>query len=146
MAVSRDDIVREARNFIGTPYLHQGRLFKKGVDCGGLVVMVARSLSLFEHDDLTYSDQPKADYLLRECDKFLDPKPLDLQQLQPGDVGAFYYMSPTEAQHLCIFGEYEGRLTMIHAFQKRGKVVEHTFDDFWAKRLLKVYSYRGVTE
>ena len=40
------DVVRMARTWLGTPYHHQGRVKGAGVDCGGLVIGVARFLMI----------------------------------------------------------------------------------------------------
>ena len=39
--VTGQDVVAEARRWLGTPWRHQARLRGVGVDCGGLVVCVA---------------------------------------------------------------------------------------------------------
>jgi cell wall-associated NlpC family hydrolase len=43
---TRDDIVRQARTWIGTPFHHQARLKSKGCDCLGLIVGVVDELGL----------------------------------------------------------------------------------------------------
>src|ERR1700761_4219303 len=44
MAIDRDDIVRIARDWIGTPYAHQASLKGVGCDCLGLLRGVWREL------------------------------------------------------------------------------------------------------
>ena len=48
-----DAIVAEARTWLGVPWRHQGRS-RAGVDCAGLVVLVARALELADHDSTAY--------------------------------------------------------------------------------------------
>ena len=38
-----DEVVREARTWVGVPFRHQGRS-RSGVDCGGIIVVVLREL------------------------------------------------------------------------------------------------------
>ena len=53
-------VVAQARAWLGTPWRHQGRS-PRGVDCAGLVVLVARALGLADHDVAGYSRLVGAD-------------------------------------------------------------------------------------
>ena len=46
MSATRADAVRVARTYIDTPFQHMGRLPGVGLDCAGVLVCVARELSL----------------------------------------------------------------------------------------------------
>ena len=51
--VTGEAVVAQARTWLGTPWRHQGRS-PRGVDCAGLVVLVARALGLADHDVAGY--------------------------------------------------------------------------------------------
>lgn len=51
----KEQIIAKAREFIGTPYLHQGRVKGAGIDCCGLVIQVAKELGLSDYDLTGYS-------------------------------------------------------------------------------------------
>ena len=44
-------VVRRAKEWLGTPYHHQGRVLGAGVDCGMLLLEVYESLGLLPHID-----------------------------------------------------------------------------------------------
>lgn len=150
--LSPQDVIAQARTWMKVPYKHHGREKSIAVDCAGLVIGVGRELQLMDHNDFAYGEWPKADYLLRECDKVLEQEVLAkeagedavLQHVAPGKVLVMYSRSPREAQHMGIVGEHNGRLTLIHAFSKRDMVVEQGLDNFWRKRILGVYRYPKV--
>lgn len=137
---------------MGVPYEHHGRAKHVAVDCAGLVIGVGRELGSMDHNDFAYSEFPKEDYLLTECGKVLEKVALvkevgyeeTVQHVAPGVVIVVWARNPNEAQHMAVIGEHNGRMTMIHAFSKRGKVVEHGIDKFWLTRIMGVYHYPGV--
>ena len=51
--VSADRLVAQARSYLGVPWRHQGRT-RAGIDCAGLVVLVARDLGLTDYDSTAY--------------------------------------------------------------------------------------------
>ena len=56
----------------------------------------------------------------------------------PGDLLLMRFAG--EPQHLAVFtGE-----TIIHAYQATGRVVEHSLDDKWRRRIVRVYRFVGV--
>jgi hypothetical protein len=74
-------------------------------------------------------------------------QPIALNDLALGDFGLFWYRDRREAQHFAIFGDHPllpGVPTMIHSYLLANKVTENTVDDFWLKRILKIYRFPGV--
>lgn len=144
------DIVIEGRSWVGTPYRHHGRDKGHACDCVGLIVGIAEHLMgerLYARFD--YSDHPKAEKLLTEVGKALDEQidrvqPGALPVLCPGEIVAVYVNSHKLPQHLGLIGEYQGRLTLIHAFNKNKKVVEHSLTRWWHQRVCRVYRYPNV--
>ena len=127
-------IIAAAREFLGTPFRHLGRLPGKALDCAGLAVSVALALGLEVDDREAYGKTP-ANGLL---EAMLDVQP-GLRRVfrapQAGDLLLMRFNG--DPQHLAICaGE-----TIIHAWQTVGKVVEHRFTDLWQSRVVRVYEF-----
>jgi cell wall-associated NlpC family hydrolase len=54
----RNDIVEAARKYLGVRWVHQGRDRNAGIDCLGLIVVVAEDLGYPLEDYTTYSREP----------------------------------------------------------------------------------------
>lgn len=135
----RDDIVSEARKYIGTKFMHHGRLINAGVDCVGVIVGVAESLNLDCHDVNAYSKIPHADELMPELDKSFCR--IDIADMKPGDILVFWINRRTKIpQHLAIMTD-KG---MIHTYQSVERVVEHGLTKKWLRRLIAVFKFNGV--
>jgi len=140
--IRRDEIIARAREWIGTPYRHQGRKKGVAVDCIGLVYGVWLDLGLPQITiPANYTESPSGTMLQQNAEKYLVPT--DRKDFYPGDVAVLWGWKQ-EPQHFAIVGEYAGRTTMIHAFSKRGLVVEHGWDDFWMQRLVRIYEFPGT--
>lgn len=142
----RDQIVREAREWIGTPFEHQHRAKGVAVDCAGLVIGVARQLGLVapDFDVPAYSRTPDGESLIRWCEQYMQQ--VKRHSMQPGDVIVIKW--DTRPQHLGIVGDYRhGGLSMIHALSGangRGAVVEHRLDPTMMRRFVAAYALPGV--
>lgn len=123
---SSAEIVNAAREYLGTPFHHQGRVKGVGVDCAGLLVCVGRDLGLNVFDDVTYAHEPDPALLrmmLASQLKIVNPH----QQPEPGDIvlmrwGAAHSQAAT---HLGIVSD----IGLIHAYAPAHKVVETSIDD-----------------
>lgn len=133
-------VIETARSWIDTPYRHQGREKGRAIDCIGLIVGVGADLGLNYVAPANYSDHPSGAMLMREARQQL-VEITDRTEPVPGDIMVLWGWTRQEPQHFAIVGEYGSRLTMIHAWSKRGKVVEHGIDDFWSKRLVALFNY-----
>jgi cell wall-associated NlpC family hydrolase len=154
-------VAAEARSWVGTPYRHRGRIKGQACDCIGLPVCVGQSLGLCSEDAAyRYSELPKGSRVEKEIDLHytvladLREAPAHPSVFRPGVVVAFFYADRAEMQHFAILAEHPiapGCTTMIHALRRSGKVVEARIDpfdrnDFWTRRLLKVYAMPGTVE
>lgn len=143
-----EHVVEEARRWIGTPYQHHGRTLGAACDCVGLVVGVGHALGVSLYDRFDYSDHPTAEKLLTECARSLIELPWRREHgiVQPvaGTAVAMVVRNGNRPQHLAIIGSHKDRPTIIHAFNKHKKVVEHTMSKFWLDRIVRVYHYPGV--
>lgn len=141
--ITRSEIVETARRWKGTPYRHQGRSVR-GVDCGGLLVVVVNELGLeYRGERLTYSRFAETFSLKQELDRICHK--IDLNEAKPGDIALFRI--DVLPQHVAFLSDYhQGGLGMIHCYQRARKVVEHRFANVWRspKRLIQVYQIPGV--
>jgi cell wall-associated NlpC family hydrolase len=132
MSVTREDVVRETRTWLGTPFMHQQRIKGVGCDCAGLVIGVARELELVEggFDVTAYSRQPDGRSLLEHCE--LHMQRITREQMGLGDVLVLRW--DRNPQHMGLVGDYvHGGLSLIHALgipgdRTRSRVVEHRLD------------------
>jgi cell wall-associated NlpC family hydrolase len=124
-------VVREARNWVGVPYRHQGR-DRGGIDCVGLPIVVLRSLGLVvpEFAALDYSRTPRPDDLER---RFL-PSCTPLPHAVPGCVVTLRLVR--SIMHLAILTDTD---TLIHVMEKHARVVEHGFRGMWRERFSQAY-------
>lgn len=130
------EIIHAGRLLIGTPWHHQARCPGVGIDCIGLLVCVARALSVPHQDCVTYTRDPNPEQFLRELSRSLVRLPIDSAVAQ-GLVGVFWIRHANEPKHAAIFTDRG----MIHTHQSVGKVVEHSIGELWQKRLHSIWSF-----
>src|SRR5665213_423152 len=146
--VTRKQIVDKAREYLGTPYLHQGRLKGIAMDCVGLPLMVAEELGLKDtlgnpfkgSDNANYSAQPLDQAVQDEAIRRMIRKPIE--DLTDGDV--ITLRVPTIPCHVAIVSTVNGVTGIIHAYRPNGKVVEHIMDAKWKKRIAAAFEFPGV--
>lgn len=129
------DIVAAARTLIGVRYRHQGRSVD-GLDCLGLVVLVAQSCRHSKVDYRDYGRQAVDDTMVRLCSQHLES--IAIEDIQPGDV---LVMRFENQRHMAIVTDYPESLGMIHAYAGNRKVVEHRLDDAWKARIMRAYRF-----
>ncbi len=164
-------MVAEARSWLGTPYVHQGRVKGAGVDCAGLVICVGHALGLTEFDADGYARLPDGWRLMALCEAHMDR--IGVDEIAPGDVVLLRWRR--YPQHVAIVGDASASsaqarglsagpreaLTLIHAYDavpgmprgagrararigQRGRVVEHALDAEWRARVIRAYRIRGL--
>ncbi len=143
--ITPDDIVAEARTWIGTPWRHQARVKGVGVDCIGFVGGVGVALGLAEALEWRadrslrgYGRTPVPETLLDACNRFLDRVPLLERRL--GDVLVMGFTAGP--QHFAIVSR-QSPDCIIHAYAQRRAVVE-TPSDITGAQVLRAYRFRGV--
>lgn len=120
---TRTQVVAAARQWLDTPFHHQARVKGVGADCAGLVIGVARELSLVGSGfDVTgYARSPDGASLMAACMETMTP--VSRGEMQPGDVIVVRF--DVHPQHLGILGDYRhGGLSIIHAASNAGRVIE----------------------
>ncbi|MCL4766433.1 MAG: C40 family peptidase [Hyphomicrobiaceae bacterium] len=143
-SVTRADVVRQARTWIGTPYHHQASLAGVGTDCVGLVRGVWRALYGREPAAPPPYTRDWAEASGRET--LLDAAGRHLVEVnradpQPGDVLVFRHRPSLPAKHAAILAT---AATMIHATEG-APVAEVAFAPWWRRRLAGVYSFPEIT-
>ena len=137
------EIVAIARETIGTPYAHQGRVAGLALDCAGVPVHVAKRLGMSFEDITNYGRLPQPDEMKRVLDLNLVRVPKN--QMQPGDVAWMKFEK--DPQHFGIIGNYlYGGHSLIHAYNGLGveRVGEHRIDEIWLRRIVGVWRYPQV--
>lgn len=122
--MNREQIVSAARQLIGTPYLHQGRVPGHGVDCVGVGVCVAWACGIKPTTwNITgYRRIPDGHSLMRHLRENMAGE-VDLQGTQTGDLVVIAF--DRFPHHVGIAGDYHGGgLSLIHADNRAGRVVE----------------------
>ena len=136
------DIVAGGRAWVDVSYLHQ-HATRAGCDCLGLVIGVGREAGLLKgYRPPAYSANPDGIAFRRECDSIFDRH---FGRIEPGMLGVFWYAKRGLPQHMAIFTNHcHGGLGMLHANNANNRVREHRIDDFWTRRFVRAYRFRGV--
>lgn len=142
----RQRIVSLARDWLGTPYVHQAACKGAGADCLGLIRGIWRELGLgmpevpppYAPD---WSEASGDERLWRAAERHL------LARKAPalGAVLLFRMRPGAVAKHLGLVSEMGGEggaqvERFIHAYSGHG-VVETRFSDFWQRRLVAVFEF-----
>lgn len=124
-------IIASARDCLGTPFVHQGRIKGVGMDCAGLIVHVLESLGK-PHTDLR--GYPRLPYR-HMLENHLDAQPCfsRVSELKPGCVLLLRILH--HPQHLAIWTG----TSIVHAYSDAGRVVEHRIDAAWRKKISRIY-------
>lgn len=142
--LTRDAIVQTARNWLGTPYVHQASAKGAGTDCLGLIRGVWRDCCGPEPETPPpYApdwSERQGDALLRDAAaRWLIPYGSDTPRI--GQVALFRITATGPARHLGIVSAED---RFIHAYAGRC-VTESWLSRWWLSRLHSLYDYPGVT-
>jgi cell wall-associated NlpC family hydrolase len=134
--VDREDIIDQARKWLGTKWMHQGRT-EHGIDCVGLIVVVGKSLGAICYDKTDYQRRPNG-YDFMACfneSGLINKKPREALE---GDILIF-----RESAYPCHTGFLsikKGKKHIIHAHLLRRKVVEEPFISPWSDKVVACFS------
>ena len=136
-------ILKEARAWIGTPYLHQGSTRGAGTDCLGLVRGVWRAVLGPEPErpppyTEDWAEPGCQEPLLEAARRWLIAKPLDATAV--GDVLAFRMRDAGPAKHLGIQATVGVNPTFIHAYSQHG-VLESPLSGPWQRRIVARFTF-----
>ena len=132
-----DRVVKAARDLIGTPFIHQGRVPGVGVDCVGVPILVAKSLGLGDFNQINYRRYPDGQ-LKRIIEDICQPI-----GIQPGAL--LLFKISVEEQHCGIVSNFKpNQLGLIHAWDIAKKCVEHRLTKDWLAKATGCYGLPGV--
>ncbi|WP_170752595.1 NlpC/P60 family protein [Ruegeria lacuscaerulensis] len=143
MSTIRDQIVAEARTWLGTPYVHQASCKGAGSDCLGLLRGVWRAVLGPEPESVpSYSmdwSEPQGDERMwQAARRHLTSKAVE--DMEPGDVLLFRMRAGRVAKHVGIVSEGGEAPRFIHAYSGHG-VVENTLSDPWRRRVVACFGF-----
>jgi NlpC/P60 family putative phage cell wall peptidase len=141
--ISRNAILAEARDWIGTPYQHQASAKGAGCDCLGLVRGVWRALYGAEPEPAPaytpdWAERHGEETLLQAARRRMIE--IAVQEAQPGDVLLFRMAAEAPAKHAAILDEGD---RLIHAYWARA-VVRSRFAPWWRARCAAAFSFPGA--
>lgn len=129
-------IIAAARECIGTPFAHQGRIINKALDCAGVAVHVFDSMGCEVDQPAAYSRTPNNAML----EYWADRQPFLTRETIPQAGDILLMKFKREPQHVAIFTG----VGLIHAYEPFGRVVEHDMDAKWRKRIVRAYRFVGI--
>ena len=144
--ITREEVITEARTWIGTPFQHQGFHKGRGTDCLGLVRTISTSLNLsdYREDDpwaapfKPYKRSPNSHQMRLVLTHYLVSIPVE--SALPADI--YWMVWHNEPQHLAIVSD----VGIIHAHSQVGKVVEHSINDEWRNRIVESFRFPILQE
>ncbi len=128
--ITKQEFVEETRKWLGTKWRHQGRN-SKGVDCVGLVIVVAKDLGLIgaDYENTTYSRRALGYNFVKE---FTDVKELGNVPLNKvGDADIVIFSDGVYPCHCGIVTTKWGTQHFIHAHALQSEVMEEAYP--WRK-------------
>lgn len=137
--MTRADFIRVAKSYLGTQFIHQGRLPGVGLDCAGVVVCALRECDYEVHDKSGYGRIPTGGEF--QAAVWLHCDQIKLAEVKPGDLMMFAFRQ--EPQHIAIVSQVEPIL-LIHSWSDVGRVVENGLDNIWQSRLRGCYRLKGI--
>ncbi len=143
MFLLRQDIVAEARAWIGTPYRHQASLKGVGCDCLGLVRGVWRALIGKEPERAPpyapdWAEAAREERFAQAAARHLVA--IERDAFREGDVLLFRWRATFPAKHAAIVTAHD---LMVHAHD--GAAVAEVFiAPWWWRRLAFAFRFPGV--
>jgi hypothetical protein len=116
----RNDVVEEARRWIGTRWRHQGRN-EHGIDCAGLIIVVASKFGLQDTNPNNYPRRTSGDKFV-EYFRAAGMVDVPFTHRLPGDV--ILTRASGFPCHCGFFSQKRGEDHYIHGYALRRKVVE----------------------
>lgn len=137
--MNRNNIIAEARDWIGTPYHHQACLKAIGCDCLGLVRGIYRAL----YGPEPIRVPPYAQYGAGEGERLIDALREHLRETatpQPGDILVFRLRERHAARHCGVLIEPK---KFVHAVSARN-VCTAALSPWWETRIAAAFTFPDV--
>ncbi|MCP3969405.1 MAG: peptidase [Rhodobacteraceae bacterium] len=138
-----DQVLAEARRWLGVPYVHQASARGAGCDCLGLLRGVWRALYGHEPETVPaytadWSEAPRDERLWSAARRHLVVKALDEEA--SGDVLLFRMRDRGVAKHLGLAGAVGATPTFVHAYTGHG-VIESPLSAPWRRRIVARFCF-----
>ncbi|MFM2354653.1 MAG: hypothetical protein RLZZ528_389 [Pseudomonadota bacterium] len=142
----REDVVAQARLWLGTPYRHQASRLGAGTDCLGLVRGVWRGLGGAEPEEVPaytpdWAEASGEEVLWSAALRHLRQAARDEPGI--GQVLLFRLRDGSVAKHLGISACRDGLPSVIHAYSGHG-VVESLLTQPWSRRIVARFDFPFV--
>ena len=142
--MKREDIVKKAREWIGTPWAHQASVKGVGCDCVGMVRGVYTELTGkkvggamdYTRSFYLFSGEER---LKNEIAKYCIEIPIE--EAKSGDVILISFLN-LPSHHIGILAG----TTFIHSWEDIGKVVEIPYDAAWKRLTKAVFRFPEVED
>jgi len=136
-------VVDVAREWIGTPYLHQASVKGAGADCLGLLRGVWREVMGAEPEAVPpytddWAEPDQREVLFEAARRWLSPKALRLAA--PGDVLLFRMRTGSVAKHLGIQAQSGTSPSFVHSYTHHG-VIESPLSLPWQRRIAARFAF-----
>lgn len=147
VGITREDVVQEARTWIGTPFRPQMRDKGVGCDCVGVALGVGWVFGVTEFDSHHYpKNGADSGKILEHLDRLTNRVPRN--EMKPGDLVCLSFHGEPPI-HVGILTHYRGRqdaLGIVHAMTNVGFVREHRLSPDWRQKIVRVYRLPGVVD
>ncbi len=140
--MTRDNVLREARSWLGTPYHHQGRVKGAGVDCAMILIEVYHACGLMPNIDPT--PYPQDWHFHRNDERYLGWVKDYAEEVEtplPGDVVLFKF-----ARCVSHGGIVLDWPNIIHSYIGQGVVYADATSGPLGKRLAGFWRVKGIKE
>ena len=142
---TRQNILDEARNWIGTPYHHQQHVKRFGCDCVGLVIGVHDALYKVSAGYIPpytkwWAEETGQELMIETMRKHPHCVEVSVPDLLPGDVFVMRMKYAGPAKHC---GFLSGNGQIIHAYSGHA-VMETDIPPGWARRIRYGFRFADV--
>jgi cell wall-associated NlpC family hydrolase len=141
----RNNIVAEAKSWLGTPYLLNGKIKGAGCDCATLILMVMSNCKLFTADNLGIyrpdwwqhkEEEVYLFYVMRHAKKILETTCRTSTKVDPGNIILGKVANSKIYNHGCIVTSYP---YAIHSVQPKVKAFNLLTDPLWAMQNVIIF-------
>ena len=137
----RSDVVEDARSWIGVRWRHQGRT-RHGIDCAGLVIMVAAKHGLQDTNPVNYPRRTNGAQFV-EYFRAAGMTDVAFADRLPGDV--ILVQDKGLPCHCGFLSSKRGVDHYIHGAALRKEVVEEPLE-FWLPKITHVLRFPGIDQ
>jgi len=137
--MTRSEIIITVRKYLNTPFRHQGRDPGKGLDCVGILICASKELGITDFDYKNYTMRPDTKVMMKYMSQFADRIPI--KEAKAGDIYQLHFTD--EPTHYAVITSDN---TILHAYLRAGKCVEHSMNDHWKRRITYAWRLKGIDD